>query len=652
MSPLRLTLVLLLVLSYTVAGAGGEGGAGGGGGAGGSPVDGGQTDETPVPPDDVPVVGRPVDLPFSEASGWFEVQVRAEPTTLQAETPLTFTLRVRAVRPPRHPPQPLDLRQLPDFAEQFYIEGSSAEAARPDDRTWEFSYRLKPRRTEVREIPSLPFVYFNPYLLTASKGFQVLYTDPIPLHVLPQETVPVPVQGPERAFVLATGAAVLERQTPWTPPSIRTIAVLLLAPPLGCVAWYLFWRRAYPDAARLASQRRSRAARRALQALRTPRRFFLSQIVKKQDEGDAARIAAIVAEYLQQRLDLASAEPTPCEVAALFAQHGFSSALTAQAVRFFEACDCARFQPGGSSSSPIPLQDSAIQLILAVESEGLADGGGWYDSPQRVDAGRSPFFLPLFFFFSPVLSTLSDHEILERAETEFQEGVRLRQARDQAQPHFRNAADYFDELRQRGVHNPALYRNLGNAYLLADDLPHALLSYRRGLLLAPNDPDLRASLVEARQRVTYPVSGDLGRPRGEDRPPWLPYVHSNKLMLAAFAWYILGCLGVTRWRMVRRGRLLVVGLLALLLAGVLSAWLMLRAEELRENKAHPLVVIARDGVLLRRGNGLAFPPRYETPINRGVEGRLLFARGDWVQIELSGGEIGWVPREAVLVDAP
>jgi hypothetical protein len=99
-------------------------------------------------------------------------------------------------------------------------------------------------------------------------------------------------------------------------------------------------------------------------------------------------------------------------------------------------------------------------------------------------------------------------------------------------------------------------------------------------------------------------------------------------------------------------RLFLGGLLALLLAGALSGWLMVRAHEQNEREAHPLVVIARDGVLLRRGNGVAFPPRYDTPVNRGVEGRLRFERGGWVQIELSGGEIGWVPRAAVLVDTP
>jgi hypothetical protein len=316
--------------------------------------------------DDIPVVGRPIDLPFSEASGWFEVQARAEPTTVEAETPLTFTLTVRAVRPARRPPERLDLRQLPEFAEQFYIEDPSEEVARPDDQTWEFAYRLKPRRTESREIPSVPFVYFNPYLLTASKGYQVLYTDVIPLHVLPHESVQVPIQAPESAFVLASGPDVLQRQTLWKPPGLGSILVLVLAPPLGCVAWYLIWRRLYPDAARLANQRRSSAARRALQALYAVRRL--------DGRTRAARTVAIVAGYLNQRLDLTIAEPTPHEVALLFQQQGFSSALTEQALRFFDSCDRARFLPvagkiDGTEVSPAELQESATQLILAMEEE-------------------------------------------------------------------------------------------------------------------------------------------------------------------------------------------------------------------------------------------------------------------------------------------
>lgn len=261
----------------------------------------------------------------------------------------------------------------------------------------------------------------------------------------------------------------------------------------------------------------------------------------------------------------------------------------------------------------------------------------------------SPLLIALLFQADPDAG-LSDRDVLERAESEFQDGVHLRRDREQARPHFRNAAGYFEELRQRSIGNPALYRNLGNSYLLAGDLPHAILSYRRGLERSPSDFDLREHLAEARARVAYPASGDLGRPPSDDRPPWLPHLRSRWLMFAAIVCYVLGCVGATRWRMVRRGRLLTASFIALLLASVLSGWLMLRAYEQRDREAQPLVVIARDGMLLRRGNSMVFPSRYDTPVNRGVEGRLLFERGGWVQIELSGGEIGWVPRDAVLVD--
>jgi hypothetical protein len=260
-----------------------------------------------------------------------------------------------------------------------------------------------------------------------------------------------------------------------------------------------------------------------------------------------------------------------------------------------------------------------------------------------------PFLIALLLHAdSTVPATLSDREVLDRAETEFHEGVHLRQAKEQARPHFRNAAGYYRALEERGVRNPLLYRNLGNAYLLADDLPRAILTYQRGLRLSPNDAALRDGLAEARARVVYPPSGDLGRPPRENGPPWLPHVRSQWLLFAAILCYCGGCLAATRWRMVRRGRLLLGGLLLLSLAVLLSAWLIVRVEDGRERQAHPLVVIARDSVLLRRGNGMVFPPRYETPLHRGVEGRLLFERGGWVQIQLSGGEIGWLPGEAVL----
>jgi hypothetical protein len=247
---------------------------------------------------------------------------------------------------------------------------------------------------------------------------------------------------------------------------------------------------------------------------------------------------------------------------------------------------------------------------------------------------------------------LSDAEVARLAEESFAEGVRLRRQADSARPHFRTAARYFDELRRRGAANPTLFRNLGNAQVLADDLPHAILSYQRGLRLAPQDADLRECLEAAREQVIYPANTPLGRPAVERRPPWLPRVRSEWLLGGAVVLYALGWVGLTRWLMTRRGRALLLGVAALLAAVALTGLMIVSVRGEAPGGDRPLVVIAEDGVLLRKGNGLTFPPRYETPLNRGVEARLLFERGDWLQIELGGGEVGWVPRAYAVVDEP
>lgn len=250
----------------------------------------------------------------------------------------------------------------------------------------------------------------------------------------------------------------------------------------------------------------------------------------------------------------------------------------------------------------------------------------------------------------------SDADLARRAADAFAEGVRQRDDPDEAAPHFRRAADDYEELRHRGVRNPALFRNQGHACLLAGDLPGAILAYRRGLRLAPHDGELSAALAHAREQVAYTPSSRLGRQREDVWPPGLLRWAPRLGLGLALALYALGWVGLTRWRMTRRRGLLLGGIAALLLAVLAgSVPAVVWGADLwqdRQQTHHPLAVIADDGVLLRKGNGFGYPPTHATPVNAGVEARLLFARGDWLQIELAGGESGWVHRDYVLLDTP
>jgi hypothetical protein len=219
-----------------------------------------------------------------------------------------------------------------------------------------------------------------------------------------------------------------------------------------------------------------------------------------------------------------------------------------------------------------------------------------------------------------------------------------------ARPCFRRAAELYEELRLKGVASMALFHNQGNASLLADDLPGAILAYRRGLRLKPNDRSLQELLAHAREQVAYPSADGPGRPPVENRPPWLPRLPANVALLLACFLYSTGWLALTRWWMVRRGWLLTLAAVAFVAVGVLTLLLVAQAVQDRYHERHPLVVMAQDGVLLRKGNSERYPPRCETPFPRGVEARLLLQRGDWLQIELTEGDIGWVHRAQVLVD--
>lgn len=309
--------------------------------------------------DDIPTVGRPADLPFSEASGDFRVSAHAEPRTVEAQRPLTVTLRVRAVAPVRRPPRRIDLRELPAFAGRFRF-GEVGGERRPDADTWEFVYQILPMRDDVGAVPGIPFAFYNPDIGYPHKGFQVAYTDPIPLTVRPPEIYGSPLSVPPFASAAGDGPDVWQARPQGSAPGPAVSAAALAAPPLLCLAWFVWWRRAYPDAARLARRRRSLAARRALQALRTADRVS--------GAARAERVAAATAEYLRVRFDAPAAEPTPDEAAACLARAGCAPDLGRRAAEVFRACDAARFGPdrGGAAADAA---EAAARFILAAEEE-------------------------------------------------------------------------------------------------------------------------------------------------------------------------------------------------------------------------------------------------------------------------------------------
>jgi hypothetical protein len=245
------------------------------------------------------------------------------------------------------------------------------------------------------------------------------------------------------------------------------------------------------------------------------------------------------------------------------------------------------------------------------------------------------------------LTVQSDADLLRAAEAAFQRG---RQSQGPAaRAAYAESLAAFEEVARRGASNVELERTLGTAAFLADDLPRAIVAFHRGLRLAPNDTDLHWRLALVRDQVKHTAQAPLGRPPIDHWPPGLPRPTAAFWLVLLILTNTLAWIAITRWRMTRDISWRVMGIVCFLTTACAAATLAANHAAQIDHDRHPLVVITRAGVPLSRGNGPSYPTS-SAPLPRGAEARRLFERGDWLQVQLSSGEIGWLPRSAVIVD--
>jgi hypothetical protein len=240
-------------------------------------------------------------------------------------------------------------------------------------------------------------------------------------------------------------------------------------------------------------------------------------------------------------------------------------------------------------------------------------------------------------------------DVLMDTSKAFAEGVELRGDAVRARPKFARAARGYDELWARGYRNPVLALNRARAHRLAGDLSGAIVAFHDGLAVARYDRPLRTGLEEARAAVAYPHEGDLAaqcrpRPRGTIGTRMSP---AEAYAAAGLVW-LLACLGAARFAMTRVVGWLVFAGFWLACLGLLGG-LWAHDWRLRERDEGRPPVVVRDDVVLRKGNAEGYPARLESRLPRGVEARELTRRGGWVQVELAGGAVGWLPENAVIV---
>lgn len=258
--------------------------------------------------------------------------------------------------------------------------------------------------------------------------------------------------------------------------------------------------------------------------------------------------------------------------------------------------------------------------------------------------------LALVFLFVPASFAFasSPESTLAAAEKAFAEGVESRADSERAEAAFARAASAYDELWAQGHRTPELALNRGRAHRLAGNLPRSIAALHDGLAGARFDRSLQTELDDARARVLFPLEGELAT---QGKVPRV-YTVSSRMspldawLLGGLLW-LLACAGVARFLMTRGGVWLAWVAVWLCALAALGALWVHDARERGRHESLPLLVVSQD-VVLRKGNATEYPPRLEPALPKGAEVRELARRGGWVQVQLPGGAVGWLPEAATI----
>jgi len=206
---------------------------------------------------------------------------------------------------------------------------------------------------------------------------------------------------------------------------------------------------------------------------------------------------------------------------------------------------------------------------------------------------------------------------------------------------FEKAAEAYETILKQGQVSAPLYYNLGNAYYRLGRLAPAILAYERGLILDPNDPDIKHNL-------------DLANLKTLDRIEPLPklffieWLHSLSAVfpLRTTFWLFTAC-WITLFaalavmfafappRLLRSLR--VVSLVSLVLLIPLGILLTTQVVESRSRSDAIITVSAATAKTSPDAQSIdAFV------IHEGLKVMLTDAVAEWVKIVLADGKVGWI----------
>ncbi|MFO7978254.1 MAG: tetratricopeptide repeat protein [Bacteroidales bacterium] len=246
--------------------------------------------------------------------------------------------------------------------------------------------------------------------------------------------------------------------------------------------------------------------------------------------------------------------------------------------------------------------------------------------------------LPLLFTLLVVVSSQA-----QTAEEIYQQGNQA-----YLNEEYSYAIELYQQVLDSGMMAPELYYNLGNAYFRENQIGPAILNYERALRLQPNDENIQHNLEVAREQTV-----DLIEP-----VPVIFYERWWRSFILLFS--------VNEWSYAAIG-----GLFLLIIS--LSFYLLTSSRAVKKATfgASLIFLLLSAGAftaahyqyqhLYKKAHGIIFSPRVMVKsapgeasqdllvIHEGTRVSITDHLGEWYEVRLENGSVGWVSKSSVEV---
>ena len=235
--------------------------------------------------------------------------------------------------------------------------------------------------------------------------------------------------------------------------------------------------------------------------------------------------------------------------------------------------------------------------------------------------------------------------LLQAGEKEhlFEQGNAFYQAGD-----FARALENYHKILEIGYESGVVYFNMGNCHYKLRNVGQAILYYERAKRMIPGDEDLKANMALANLAVVDKITP---RPEFVLFRMWNDFVHLlpfSILLWVTVGLYMATTIFIILWVLFRRQAGRRIALRLSVFFGVVLVILSLSLLGQIQRKKNRV-----EGIIMTQKVDVRSAPGDESmdvfSLHEGTKVRIDQTSGDWVEIILADGKVGWVKKDVVEV---